>query len=161
MERQYFDANLKNQAKQRLFVFHEGLRRFHGIIHDSHEYRDFSGRQAWRNPALFRISLPKGRRFEFILFTKIWLARPPRFQLNIGRQIPYIRPICFAQINQERILKRQRRLYQYPSGDVEGCIMDDHPVNGKKLLKGDSVLYDTLSGEMDLLLIHSHNALIK
>lgn len=147
MTRQYFDADLKNQSKRLVTTFHEGLKACDGIIHDSHEDRYFTGKLAWRNPIVFRVSLPKGKRWEFIKLTKIWLARPEVIGIP-NMQPPYIRPICFAAMPEPR---NKRRAYYFPRTYAEAYIRDFHPVLGDRIINGEAALSRLLSGDLSVL----------
>ena len=89
MDREYYDLKLKNQSSSRLKKINEAILLFDGVIHDQHELHYY--KQQWRNPIYYRISLPANFRYKFILFTKEWLYKPAKVQLDIWSEKPTLK----------------------------------------------------------------------
>lgn len=65
-EREYWDLYLKNSSKTTLQLLQNAMEELEGTEHDRYEENWFKS-QSWRNPLTLRISLPRGKRFAFIL----------------------------------------------------------------------------------------------
>lgn len=142
---EYFEVELKNQSRKLMDRVYQGLRLFGGQIHATHESKYFTGKLAWRNPVILKVSLPVGLRWQFISETKIWLARPGKVTINPGMPEPrYTRPICFAAADHDSMpLRREYHLGMDPR------VIDHHPVHGDRITKG--LTKEILDGKLDVL----------
>lgn len=153
-KREYYDIDLKNQSKRLMQSLELGMSQFDLQIHDRHENKYFSGRQAWRNPLLLRVSIPEGDRFKFTLLTKIWLHRIDR----IGIPTLRVAPTMPLKGNHEDC--KLRRTYHFPGGNFDGntaWIKNFNPLNpgdykDYELIYGVDRLGAILDGDLDSVL---------
>lgn len=76
---EFWDAELKNQSKERMKRLDRAIAQTGAIVVDRDECVIFEdARLKWRNPLLLKIKVPQRRRYEFMLAAKVWLAEPPR-----------------------------------------------------------------------------------
>jgi hypothetical protein len=152
VEYEYWDAYLKTQSKGRLKLFYEAVEKFNAEITDVYKEKWFKDKLAWRNPAYFKVRLPKNgkctKRWNFILECKcqVILQKPPRIgipELNWNRT-PY-RPLMG---NHTALQFEKVRTYRiHPTNRA---YVKDH-VSGVVLEGIDNVLNVLNHGELELL----------
>ncbi len=147
MKREYFDIDLKDQCKRRMNSL-SSLIQFGGIIHDQYEDKYFTGRQAWRNPLLLRVSLPEGKRWDFISHTiklgcGIWLGHPA------VPCLPTIRPERQIPLRGKHTDLKLRRSYRLVEGSY--WIKDYQPDGSYSIYKDTEFTGSVLNGDLDLL----------
>jgi hypothetical protein len=147
-KREYWDIDLKNQSRKRLQIFQAGMQKFGGIIHDSYEDKYFSGKLAWRNPILHRISLPRGDRFPFILFTHLWVAHPPRISIGLLVQ-PSSIPL---RGNHDNSLSRIRRSYGFPTRSGREWIRNHLPSGERQWIEEPGIIQAVMDGDLERFL---------
>jgi hypothetical protein len=148
---EYWDAELKHQSKKRLALMEEAVFQTGAIITDRYENKYFKGRLAWRNPLVLKVKLPKGKRWEFILASKVWLARPSRIslglELNRCTELPHV-PLRGNHDN----LKIRRRYRVHPENAA--YIADYRPDlnGGYVLIDGADIVMAVLDGDLGLII---------
>lgn len=160
--REYWDAELKHQSKSRLKALQEGLLVCGGIIHNQYESKYFKGKLAWRNPLVLRLSLPKGKRWEFISKTKIWLAKPAKLMVvpvNIIVNLPdwcdrkhrrFYEPIPLRANHNNLNL---RRSYNFQHGWIKDYHVPFSGYDQYNIIKDRDILAAVLDGNLDLILL--------
>jgi hypothetical protein len=142
-KREYFDIELKNQSKPNLAKLGR-LAEFGGTEHDRHASKYFTGKLAWRNPLIVRVSFPRLKRWEFIKATGLWCDRPHRIGVPEMPKAPAIR----LRGNHDEM--RGRRRSYHLGGGLKGMVRDWHPVLGQRDFDG--VVSDVLDGNLDIVL---------
>jgi hypothetical protein len=152
-----WDAELKNQSKQRLEALELAIAQTGAVIIDQHENKYFTGKLKWRNPLLLKVKLPKGKRWEFILATKstIWLAHPPRIQIGIADTIPQcsnqkVEPVKLRGNHDDAKIRRTYRVHPLDAAYIK----DYRPGlnSGYEIFKGTDIVAAVLNGDLDLIL---------
>ena len=114
----------------------------------------FKGKLAWRNPLLLKVKLPKGKRWEFILAAKVWLARPPQVSLglNFSRrddELPY-RRLRGDHDALRKIKRRSYRVHGYPNAYIKDYKPELN--GGYEVIEGVDIVAAVLGGDLDLIL---------
>lgn len=159
MNREYWDVELKNQSKARLNALQQGLKTFDGIIHNQYESKYFTGKLTWRNPLVLRISLPQGKRWEFISATKIWIARPAKISvipanLNLPdwckrKHWKHYKPIPLMGDHDNLKL---RRTYNLTHGYIKDYTVPFSGHENYKFIEDKDILVAVLNGDLGLIL---------
>lgn len=144
MDRQYWDLELKNQSKKRMQLVNAAIAQFDAIVHDRYGEKYFSGKQSWRNPLHLRISLPKGKKYDFILAAKLkcWLFEPPRCNFEFNRE-----PKLKLKGNHDE--SRKIKVRNYRIHPIHAAYVWD--VRSGIILEGAESVKRVLDGELDLV----------
>lgn len=142
-DREYFDLELKTQSKANLAKLAR-LAEFGGVEHDRHEWKYFSGSQAWRNPLSLRVSFPFGKRWDFMRATKMPLQKPPKVQLGILPE----RGSIPLRGNHENLSERRRYVMR---AREEGTYVKDFSPDGRvTVLQGSEAVKSVLDGGLKI-----------
>lgn len=147
---EFWEAELKNQSKERMKRLDRAIAQTNAIIVDRDECIIFEEpRLKWRNPLLLKLKVPRGKRYEFMLAAKVWLAEPPRVAVY-DRTNPDNLPRISLRGNHDNA-KRRRNYRLHPHG--REYIADYRPeLNGEaEIFNGIEIVAAVLNGELDLL----------
>lgn len=155
---EYWDAELKNQSKQRLAALERAIAQTGAVITDQDEDKYFTGKLKWRNPLLLKVKLPKGKRWEFILATKstIWLAHPPRVQIGIAdamsrcSRYQEIKPVKMRGNHDNAKIRRTYRVHPFDAAYIKDYRQGLD--GGYEVFKGVDIVAAVLDGDLDLIL---------
>jgi len=146
MQLEYWDLELKDQSKNRMDLVNSAITKFGATVHSRYSDNLFSGSQQWRNPLLMRISLEKGKKYDFILASKLscWLHKPD--QVSVGEGFESI-PSKLKGNHGELQFKPVRN---YRLNPPDRAYIKD--VRTGKIITGSEKANRILNGELDLII---------
>lgn len=146
-DREYWDLEMKNQSKKRVALVNAAIAEFGAIVHDRYEEKYFKGNLQWRNPLTLRISLPKGKKYAFILAAKLscWLHEPDR--IGITEEVFHKPKVKLKGNHDQSTLETVRRYRLHPP---DRAYVKD--IRTGKVIEGAESVSRVLNGELNLVL---------